>query len=196
MTGFRRGVRLGLDWGDARIGVAACDPEGLLAFPHATVAAGPTELARLRAIVAEVEPLEVVVGLPRSLDGREGPAAVKMRERASALAAELARGGLVVPVRLVDERLSTVSASRRLREGGRRARQQRAVIDAAAAAEILERALAVERSSGRAAGELVSAPGAADGGGLSAAEPRSTPRDIDARPGGQAEPGSRDRAPG
>ena len=155
MADFRRGVRLALDWGDARIGVAACDRDGLLAYPLDTVRAGPDELARLAAIIAEQEPLEVVVGLPRSLSGADGPAARKVRERAVALA-----GRVAVPVRLVDERLTTVTASRRLRESGKRAKQQRAVIDAAAAAAILEQAVALERSRGAAPGELVSAPGA------------------------------------
>ena len=157
MAEFRRGVRLGLDWGDARIGVAACDPDGLLAYPLDTVAAGPQELVRLAELVTEHEPLEVVVGLPRSLNGTDGPAADKVRERARALARVIA-----VPVRLVDERLTTVTASRRLREGGKRAKQQRSVIDAAAAAAILEQAVAVERSRGEAAGELVSATGPTD----------------------------------
>jgi putative Holliday junction resolvase len=152
---FRRGVRLGLDWGDARIGVAACDRDGVLAYPLDTVQAGPDELVRLGQIIAEQEPLEVVVGLPRSMSGGEGPAAHKVRERAAALATTVA-----VPVRLVDERLTTVTASRRLREVGKRAKQQRAVIDAAAAAAILEHAVALERSRGEAPGELVSAPGA------------------------------------
>jgi putative Holliday junction resolvase len=166
---FRRGVRLGLDWGDARIGVAACDPDGLLAYPLDTVAAGPAELVRLAEIIAETAPLEVVVGLPRSLSGADGPAARKVRERAAALAAAVA-----VPVRLVDERLSTVSASRRLREGGRKARQQRSVIDAAAAAEILEQALAVERAGGGAAGELVSTTGPARTGSADQRRPEET----------------------
>lgn len=169
MADFRRGVRLGIDWGDARIGVAACDPDGLVAYPLDTVVAGDAELSRLAQIVAETEPLEVVVGLPRSMNGREGPAAVKVRERASALAALLS-----VPVRLVDERLSTVGASRRLRESGRKAKQQRSVIDAAAAAEILEQALAVERARGEAAGELVSATGPADEGGGDQRRPEET----------------------
>lgn len=154
MAAFRRGVRLALDWGDARIGVAACDPDGMLAYPLDTVRAGPDELAALARIIAEQQPLEVVVGLPRSLSGADGPAAVKVRERAVALAATVA-----VPVRLVDERLTTVTASRRLRESGKRAKQQRSVIDAAAAAAILEQAVALERSRGAAPGELVSAPG-------------------------------------
>ncbi len=147
-------MRLGLDWGDARIGVASCDRDGLLTFPVVTVTAGPTEIAQVVALVVEYEPIEVVVGLPTSLNGREGPAAVKVRERAVALAR-----AVTVPVRLVDERLSTVTAARQLRESGKKARQQRSVIDAAAAAGILEQALALERGRGEQPGELVSAPG-------------------------------------
>ena len=148
---MRRGVRLAIDWGDARIGVAACDRDGVLAYPLDTVPAGANELARLAELVAEHEPIEVLVGLPRSLSGREGPAAVKARERAARLAVRLG-----VPVRLVDERLTTVTASQRLRASGKKAKQQRSLIDAAAAAAILEHALAIERSGGTPPGELVS----------------------------------------
>jgi putative Holliday junction resolvase len=155
VTTFRRGVRLAVDWGDVRIGVAACDADGLLAYPLTTVRAGPEEIAHLAALVADHAPLEVLVGLPRSLDGRDGPAAVTARDRAGRLAA-----AVDVPVRLVDERLSTVTATRRLRASGRTAKQQRAAIDAAAAAAILEQGLAYERAQGQAPGELVSAPGA------------------------------------
>ena len=147
---FRRGVRVGLDWGDARIGVARCDPDGILATPYATVAAGEREVADLLAVLAELEPLEVVVGLPITLGGAEGIAAVKVRDRARRLAT-----ATPVPVRLVDERLTTVEASRRLRETGRRAKEQRSVIDAAAAAAILEHALGVERSRGEPPGALL-----------------------------------------
>lgn len=154
--GFRPGVRLALDWGDARIGVAKCDPAGTLAFPYATIPGGATEIAALVALVAEERPLELIMGLPRSLSGGEGPAAVKMRERAASLASALAAAGLSVALRLVDERLTTVTASRQLRESGKRARQQRSLIDAASAATILEHALAVERARGGAPGELVS----------------------------------------
>ena len=152
MTSFRPGVRLALDWGDARIGVAACDAEGVLAYPLTTVAAGDTEIADLAALIGERAPIEVLVGLPRSLSGDEGPAAVKARERAQRLAQ-----ATTVPVRLVDERLTTVTASQRLRAGGKKARQQRPLIDAAAATAILEQALAVERAGQHAPGELVSA---------------------------------------
>ena len=147
---------MGLDWGEARIGVAACDPAGTLAFPVATVAAGPGAQAAVFALIAEYEPIEIVIGLPRSLSGGEGPAAARIREAATALATELRAAGRVVPVRLVDERLTTVQASRQLRAAGKKARQQRAVIDSVAAAGILEHALAVEGARGTPPGELVS----------------------------------------
>jgi putative holliday junction resolvase len=153
-SGFRRGVRVAVDLGDVRIGVAACDADGVLAFPVRTVQAGADEIAALLAVVAEYAPIEVLVGLPRSLAGGEGPAAVLARERAGRLARAVG-----VPVRLVDERLSTVAAAHRLRASGRRAREQRGVIDAAAAAAILEQALALERAQGQPPGELVSATG-------------------------------------
>jgi len=91
------------------------------------------------------------VGFPLSLRGGEGPAAAKARERAARLA-----GAIQVPVRLVDERLTTTTASQRLHEGGKRAKEQREVIDAAAAVAILEQALAFEQSGGKPPGELVS----------------------------------------
>jgi putative holliday junction resolvase len=157
---MRAGVRLGLDWGEARIGVAACDPAGTLAFPVATVPAGPAAEEALLALVEEYRPMELVVGLPRSLSGGEGPAAVRIRSAAAALASLLERREDPVPVRLVDERLTTVSAARQLREAGRRAKQQRGVIDSAAATGILEHALAVERAGGKPPGELLSRPDA------------------------------------
>ena len=102
-----------------RIGVAACDADGLLAYPLTTVRAGPDEVADLAALVAEHGPLEVLVGLPRSLDGGEGPAAATARDRAGRLAAAVG-----VPVRLVDERLTTVTAAPPA--AGRRADRQAA----------------------------------------------------------------------
>jgi putative Holliday junction resolvase len=143
-----------VDLGEVRIGVAACDPDGMLAFPVGTVRAGADEIAGLLAVVREYAPIEVLVGLPRSMAGGEGPAAVRARERAGRLAEAVG-----VPVRLVDERLSTVAAARRLRDGGRKAKEQREVIDAAAAAAILDHALSLERARGHPPGELVSATG-------------------------------------
>jgi putative holliday junction resolvase len=154
MSQFRRGVRLAFDWGDARIGVAACDRDGVLAYPVRAVRAGADEIVELVALVDEYQPIEVLVGFPRSLSGRQGPAAAKAREQAGRLA-----GVVRVPVRLVDERLTTVTASQRLSEGGKRAKEQRELIDAAAAVAILEQALRYEQSREIPPGELVSPPG-------------------------------------
>ena len=112
---MRRGVRLGVDVGDVRIGVARCDPSGMIATPLETVPRGRGDLDRLGALVDEEEAVEVVVGLPRSLSGGEGPSAARVREFAARLAEALAP----VPVRLCDERLSTVSAEAVLRERGK-----------------------------------------------------------------------------
>ena len=148
---MRFGVRLGIDPGDARIGVATSDPSGFLATPVETVRRGRGGVRRLAHLVTELEAVEVVVGLPRSLSGAEGPAAAKARE----FAALLARRVAPVPVRLCDERLTTVSAESMLREQGRRGAKRRAVVDQAAAVLILQTALDTERSSGQAPGEIV-----------------------------------------
>ena len=148
---MRPGVRLGLDPGDARIGVARSDPSGFLATPLETVKRSRGDLARLAEIVAEEEAVEVVVGLPRSLSGREGPAAAKVRVFAGRLARRIAP----VPVRLCDERLSTVSAEAMLRDRGRSGGKRRAVVDMAAAVVILQHALDTERASGRPPGEIL-----------------------------------------
>ena len=147
----RRGVRLGVDVGDVRIGVARSDPDATIATPVETVPAGAGSVARLVALAAEHDALEVVVGLPRSLSGREGPAATRVRAYAVTLATALSPR----PVRLVDERLSTVAAERTLRERGRRGRKQREVVDQQAAVVILQTALDTERTRGTAPGEHI-----------------------------------------
>ena len=151
---MRTGVRLGVDPGDARIGVARRDPSGMLATPVETVPRGEGDLARLAAIAEEEGAVEVVVGLPRSLSGGEGPAAAKAR----AFAADLARRLDPLPVRLCDERLTTVTAEGMLRDRGRKGAKRRAVVDQAAAVVILQQALDTERSRGSAPGELVQVP--------------------------------------
>jgi putative holliday junction resolvase len=148
---LRNGTRIGIDPGDARIGVARSDPSGFLATPVETVPRAPGDLSRLAVIVADAEAMEVVVGLPRSLSGREGPAAAKAR----AFALSLARRIAPVPVRLCDERLTTVSAESMLREQGRTGSKRRAVVDQVAAVVILQHALDTERTSGRVPGEIV-----------------------------------------
>jgi putative Holliday junction resolvase len=152
MTGLD-GVRLGIDPGDARIGVAATDPAGVLATPVETVARGEGDLDRLAALVEETGAVVVYVGLPRSLSGSEGPAAGKVREFARALAVRVAP----CPVRLVDERLSTVTAEAVLRDRGRKGKRRRAVVDQAAAVVILQSAVDTERARGARAGEAVPA---------------------------------------
>jgi putative Holliday junction resolvase len=154
---LRTGVRLAVDLGSARVGVARSDPSGLLASPLATIARGRGDVDKLAALVTAHDPIEVIVGLPTSLTGREGAAAAGARAFAESLAARLAP----VPVRLVDERFTTVIAHDALRQGGRGSRERRSAVDKAAAALILQGALDAERSTGLPAGELVgSAPGA------------------------------------
>lgn len=148
---MRTGVRLAIDWGRARIGVAACDPDAIMAFPVETVAAQPDPWQRLRELVEHYRPIEIVLGLPRNLAGAEGPAAIAIREVSAQLAA-LVPG---VPIRLLDERLTTVTASRQLTGAGRNTKRQRSVIDQAAAVALLEEALHSERITGNAPGELV-----------------------------------------
>jgi putative Holliday junction resolvase len=141
-----RGVRLGIDVGSVRVGVAASDPDGMLATPVAVLrrdAKGDSDLVELVRLVAEREVIEVVVGLPRSLDGGEGRAALIAREYASVLAERVAP----VSVRMVDERLSTVEANRGLQQAGIKAKEARKMIDAAAAVVILQHALDVDRNS-------------------------------------------------
>jgi putative Holliday junction resolvase len=130
-------VWLGIDVGTVRVGVARTDPRGVLAVPVVTLARDANsnrDLTELAGLVAEYEAVGVVVGLPRTLSGREGPAAALAREYGGALAARIAP----VPVEYVDERLTTVSAQRKLTEGGIRGRAGRAVVDQAAAVELLQ----------------------------------------------------------
>lgn len=135
-----RGRRLGIDVGAVRIGVAISDPDGILATPLETVAFVPggspesSDVKRICQLVEEYEAVEVIVGLPTTLAGRHGSAA----EAAEAFVARLQVSLGAVPVMYTDERLTTVFASRALRDSGVRARKQRQVIDQAAAVAILQ----------------------------------------------------------
>lgn len=159
---MRRGVRIGVDVGTVRVGVARSDPSGFLATPVETVLRDPrrgTDLDRIEALVVEFDAIEVVVGLPRGLSGQVGAAAVA----ACKYAVDIARRVRPVPVRVVDERLSTVAAQRSLREAGVKGRRHRPVVDQVAAVVILQSALDAERASGRAPGSLVEPDEAPDG---------------------------------
>jgi putative Holliday junction resolvase len=135
-------VKIALDWGKARIGVAACDKDGILAFPVATVSNDGQALAHIGQIIAEYQPAEIILGLPVALSGRNEQAAQDMQ----AVAGRLRAAFTAIPVRLVDERMSSAAASRKLRQAGHDSRAQRRMIDQAAAVDILEQVLAAERS--------------------------------------------------
>jgi putative holliday junction resolvase len=146
-----RGRRLGIDVGTVRIGVASSDPDGILATPVETVRRDRSgkHLRRLADLAAELEVVEVIVGLPRTLANRTGASAQDAIDMADKLTEVLARRVGPIPVRLADERLTTVSAQRALRSAGVRAREQRAVIDQAAAVAILQSWLDQRRAAAR-----------------------------------------------
>jgi len=146
-------VRLGIDVGSVRIGVARSDPGGLLASPLGTVRRGSGDLAELTRLATENDAMEIVVGLAVGLRGAEGRSAAQGREFAEELAGRLAP----LPVRLVDERFTTVLAHAALQRTGQDSRTRRQAVDKAAAAVLLQGALDAERSSGQPAGELVAA---------------------------------------
>ncbi len=154
----RPGVRVGVDVGSARVGVAASDAAATFVHPVRTLARDEqhgTDLSSLTTLVEQLEAVEVIVGLPLLLSGEEGEAARLARAYAAALAVRVAP----VTVRLVDERLTTVDAHRRLRDSGVPGRSQRKVVDQAAAVIILQNALDTEASSGRPPGEAVTTGG-------------------------------------
>lgn len=153
---MRTGVRLAVDIGSVRVGVARSDPGGILASPLTVVRSGPGGLDELSALAVSADAIEVVVGLPTSLSGREGAAAAAARS----FAAELARLA-PIPVRLVDERFTTTQAHDALRRGGKDSRARRGTVDAAAAAVLLQAALDTERATGCPPGQLVTSSGEA-----------------------------------
>jgi putative holliday junction resolvase len=154
VTGFRRGARLGIDVGKARVGVARSDPDGLLATPVETVPRDDSpaggSVARIIALAEEYSVTEILVGLPLNMRGEDTASTADARGFAAALAA-----ASVIPVRLVDERLSTVSAHAVLRDVGRNQRSSRSIVDQVAAVVLLQQALDVEKSTGRPPGTPV-----------------------------------------
>jgi putative Holliday junction resolvase len=144
-----------VDVGSVRVGVARSDPGGILASPLTVLRSG--RLDELATLVAGADAIEVIVGLPTSLSGREGAAAAAARGFAAELASRLAP----VPVRLVDERFTTTQAHEALRRGGKDSRARRGTVDAAAAAVLLQAALDTERATGNPPGQLVTLGGGA-----------------------------------
>jgi putative Holliday junction resolvase len=146
----RPGVRLGIDVGKVRIGVASSDPHGMLATPVSTVARGDGDVALILAETAERSAVEIVIGLPLALSGGDSASTQDARDFALRVAE-----ACDIPVRMVDERLSTVSATRALQASGRNSRRSRPVIDQVAAVIILQHALDAERTGGRLPGAVV-----------------------------------------
>ncbi|VEG26003.1 Holliday junction resolvase RuvX [Actinomyces howellii] len=150
---MRPGVRLAFDVGQARVGVARCDAEAILAVPLVTLNRDRygADLDQAADLVEDYDAVEVVVGLPRRMSGGSSSSTRDARAWALRLAGIIAP----VPVRLVDERLTTVTARRELHEAGVPSTGFRRVVDQAAAVVILEQALEAERSSHAPAGEPV-----------------------------------------
>ena len=150
---MEKGRRLAIDVGTVRIGLAICDPDAILSSPLPALARS-SELAEtidaISNLVDEYSPVEVYVGDPISLSGGHSASTQDARSFAMKLADLIS-----VPIRLVDERLTTVTASAKLRSSGKDAKQSRSLIDSASAVEILEQALATLRVSGKTPGELV-----------------------------------------
>jgi putative holliday junction resolvase len=135
-----RGRRIAFDYGDSRIGVAICDPDGILSTPLPFLdSRHPKLVNHIRDLFNEYEPVMIYVGEPRLLSGDAGTAVEKVREFT-----EILKNNFSVPIQLVDERLSTVNAARKLREGGKNARDSKSLIDSMAAVSILESGLASE----------------------------------------------------
>jgi putative Holliday junction resolvase len=124
---------MAVDLGAVRTGIAVSDELGMLAQPWKTLPGGEAALEAVTAAVAELKPIRILVGLPRNMDGTYGPAADLCRTFAENL-----RACVTCPVDLWDERLTTVAAQRALRESGRKARDQRGVIDQVAAQILLQ----------------------------------------------------------
>lgn len=141
---MRQGVRLGIDAGKVRVGVAQSDPSGLLATPVETIEREtPDLLSKLQSLVVERNVIEIVVGLPLNLSGLHTPSTENAIELAHAIASTTD-----VPVRMIDERLTTVSAHAALRQSGKKQRGTRSVIDQVAAVMVLQHALDSERATG------------------------------------------------
>ena len=149
---MRSGVRVGIDVGKVRIGVSRSDLHGMLATPVETVARSEdaADRRRIAQIVSELEAFEVIVGLPLALSGARTASTADAVGFAESLASEVD-----VPVRMVDERLSTVSATSALRASGRNTKKARPVVDQVAATIILQHALDAERATGRPPGDTV-----------------------------------------
>ena len=141
---MQRGRRIAFDYGDVRIGVAVCDPDAILSSPVTTLNTSDSKLkVKISELFAEYEPIRIYVGKPSHMDGRDSQSSVKAGEFAVMLR-ELTNS----PVELIDERLSTVTATKNMQDSGVKAKDARASIDQAAAVAILNFALEIEKQRG------------------------------------------------
>ena len=160
-SAYPQGIKLGVDVGTVRVGLALCDRDGILATPYKTLDRNPTKNSDVRVIaglVQELGAVQVIVGLPRTMKGEEHASARMATDYAELLAGELEIRGLDVPVCLVDERLSSVTAHRNLHEAGMSSRNHRKVVDQVAAAGILQHAIDMQKARGTDVGGRVNAP--------------------------------------
>jgi putative Holliday junction resolvase len=158
---YPQGIKLGVDVGTVRVGVAICDRDAILATPYKTLDRNVKKNSDVRVIASlaqELGAVQVIVGLPRTMKGEEHASARMAAEYAELLVTELASRGLDVPVNLVDERLSSVTAHRNLHEAGMSSRNHRKVVDQVAAAGILQHAIDMQKARGTDVGSRVSAP--------------------------------------
>ena len=137
-----RGRRIAFDYGDVRIGVAVSDADSILASPLTTLVSGDPKLfSRIAELIAEYEPIALFVGEPLNLSGNSSTSA----EKAAAFASTL-REKFNLPITMIDERLSTVAATKAMRDNGINAKESRSRIDMAAAVAILEQGIAIEKA--------------------------------------------------
>ncbi len=158
---YPHGIKLGVDVGTVRVGLAICDPDGILATPFNTVGRDTKKNSDVRAVVkhaVDLAAVQIFVGLPRTMKGEERASAQMAMDYADLLSSELLRVGLDVPVNLVDERLSTVTAHRNLHEAGMSSKNHRKVVDQVAAAGILQHAIDMQKARGTDVGRRVQAP--------------------------------------
>jgi putative Holliday junction resolvase len=158
---YPRGIKRGVDVGTVRVGVAICDPDGILATPFKTVSRNAKKNTDVRVIVKhalELPAVQIFVGLPRTMKGEERASAQMATEYAELLAGELFLAGSDIPVALIDERLSTVTAHRNLHEAGMSSKNHRKVVDQVAAAGILQQAIDMQKARGTDVGRRVQVP--------------------------------------
>jgi putative Holliday junction resolvase len=158
---YPQGIKLGVDVGTVRVGVAICDRDEILATPYKTLDRNVKKNSDVRVIASlagELGAVQVFVGLPRTMKGEEHASARMATDYAGLLVAEFVARGMNVPVSLVDERLSSVTAHRNLHEAGMSSRNHRKVVDQVAAAGILQHAIDMQKARGTDVGSRVTAP--------------------------------------